>query len=346
MNIDVLDASPKDLIRANIKSDTGRKSGVSPLGRKSIKVVRECDPIMKERTKRLWEIFRYAASAYFLWGVARKKARAIVMMKSFLYTVGEWARVRYSMTKLRRNITILQRGGRRFLALKRERCAIMSQEWQRVEDLHLAIHFKALSAKSIAEMKKAHLEKKAGKEGTLKHKLAKAKQLHDEKTNSISRMMSNQVDWKIYRIPPEHRSWVVSRYYMVLLRKKVNERKNIMAVVHELVEMHKDTMDFLKIFGADESEHHDLKHLARAHGAIKDTYEFWILSQDTTLDLIAYAAVHRLGNKTEPWRYHPSNQEISGLDNILHRTHVKNHADFLVVTEKRPAKTILKHLCV
>jgi hypothetical protein len=87
-------------------------------------------------------------------------------VREFLETVGEWARVRLSMSRLKNNIKILQRACRNFLATKRKRVDLMSKEWQRVEDIHLAAHFKELAEKTIQEEKQKVVDAKAREQNT------------------------------------------------------------------------------------------------------------------------------------------------------------------------------------
>lgn len=330
--------TPRAIIRSSRKT-VPVKQVVSPCSRKSLKTV-TCDPKVQERARKALLIFRYAVSAQVLWSMALKKRNATYIMKNFLSTIGEWARMRSSMTKLRTNITILQRGSRQFLALKRKRCEIMLREWQRVEDRGLAVHFNALAEKSIEDLKKAAVEAKAGPEGTIKHMMAMQNKNNDKTTNAIAKMMKDQVDWKIYRIPVKQRKAVASRYYMVQLKKKVNGNRHILTVVQEVVQAHRDTLGFLGEFGADASQANDLKNMATAQN--KDpthAAEFWQLSEETMLGLIAFAA-HQLGLKSaEPWRNHPANQEITGMHNPMYRPELKGHSangnDFLGMMGER-----------
>jgi hypothetical protein len=330
-----LQGTPRGIIRSSRKAQA-EKVVASPTARKSIKTVRECDPKVKERAKRALTIFRYAASVYVLWGMAQKKRRSISIMKDFLYTTGEWARVRLSISRLARNIVKLQRGSRQFLTLKRKRCDLMSKEWKRIENKYLSVHFKAMADKSIEDAKRAAVEKKAGPEGSIKHKMAMQNKKNDEKQNQIERMMKAAMDWTSFRIPQKERKQVISRFYMVQLKKKVTETQNLMAVVHECVQNHRETLGFLQEFGASETQANDLKLMACQATQIKSPAVFWELSEDTTLDLIAYGA--HIMPYVDHWRDHPAIREIQGLDNHMYRPHVKakGHNDFLSMMGAKP----------
>jgi len=328
----------KAMIRGSRKTVAEKTVANPAASRKTVTIKRECDPKVREHAMRALKIFRYAVSVTVLWNMDQKKRKAVAHVKHFLNTCGEWARMRLSMTKLRNNVKVLQRGCRQFLVSKRKRVDLMSKEWQRVEDTYLPKHFKALAEKTIQEQQQRQAEKLAGKnaEGSVKMQMAIQRQKTDAASLKIQKMMQGQIDWKMYRIPAKERRTVLSRYYMVCLKQKVNSTGNLMHAVHELVASHQETLGFLRLFGADESQARDMKSLAREKAATgatdKGVGNFWHLSEETTLDLIAFAA-HKMprtdeqtGGKTQ-WRDHPANREITGMENPMYRHVVKSKGD-------------------
>jgi len=337
------DPTPRAIIRGTrrVMSEKSVGSG-TVVARRSIKSLREnCDPKVHERAMEATRIFRYAVSVHVLAGICRKKRKAIAIASTVIEAIGEWARVRQMMTRLTNNVKILQRAARQFLALKRKRCDLMSKEWQRVEDSHLEVHMNKLAKKTIQDEKNKAVEAKAGPEGSIKQKMAMQKNNANKDSKLIEKMMLNNVHWIQYRIPSQDRKAVLSRFYMVHMKKKIVQTQNLIAVVHDIVQMHKDTLGFLKEFGASETQGNDLKPMAtRIDGHRERPSEFWVLSEDTALDLIAFAAQRM--PKTDPWRDHPANREISGMDNPMYRPRLKAHKsgkahDILgMMGEKRP----------
>jgi len=249
-------------------------------------------------------------------------------MKSFCVSLGEWTRVRKSMYDLKSNVKALQRACRYFLAAKRKRCEMMSKEWQQVEDAYLSTHFTALADKAIEEEKMREVEKKAGPEGSIKHQRAKKKMHSQQLSCEITQLKKDQVDWKMYRLPAEERRATISRYYMVQLKKKIRQKRNLFDVVRGVVKLHHETLGFLKEFGADESQALDLKSIATSHVGFNRRQhhhpDFWHLTEESTLDLIAFTA-HKSKNdrQGEHWHNHPANVEISGMPNPMYRPKVK-----------------------
>jgi len=301
------------------------KNDESPKAKKVVKVVIEVDPVVRATAMRALATFRYAVSVVVLWRISLKKREAMDRMRSFVDSLGEWSRMRNSIARLKANVKILQRACRHFLVTKRKRCEVMSKEWQRLEDVHLSSHFANLAAKSIEEEKFKDLGKKEGPEGSIRHKRAKQKLQSDKVANEISSMMMDQIDWKAYRIPAKERRATIARYYIVQLKKKIKQKRNLLECVEGVVKLHQETLGFLKEFGADESQALDLKDLATEQMAKGRRHhhqvDFWHLSEDRTLDLIAFAA-HQLP-KEGPWRDHPANQEISGMSNPMYRPRIK-----------------------
>jgi len=332
-------AQTESLVSA-VRGSRKAKSLPVRINQQKRKAQRECDPKVHGGALRGLQIMRYVVSCRVLWGIVQKKRNAIQKVKTIAYAIGEWTRLRHGMATLMGNIKVLQRGARQFLALKRKRCEIMSKEWQQIEDKHLEKYFKHLAEKTIKEEALRAAELKAGAEGkgTIKHKMAIAKASTDSKQNMINKLMKENIDWKMYRIPPKERRTVLSRYYMAQLRKKVLDCQHIMRVVSDLVQFHKNTLGFLKEFGADEGTAQDLKSLATAQKKGHRPAEFWQINEDICLDLIAFAA-HGMPD-ADPWRSHPAMREINGMDNPMFRHYVKASASqkdiFGRMGEQRP----------
>jgi len=261
---------------------------------------------------------KYAVSVHVLWGITQKKNRAAKTLRVILKTLGEWTRIKHSMTKLRQNIITLQRGARQFLALKRRRCDIMAKEWARVEDKFLDHHFTLFAEKLMndddVDKAKSKKHKRDGDDGlSLAMQKAKSKQNWEK----ISKMMKEHVNWWQYRIPQQEKYLVLSRYYVVNLKKKIQSTEGVMVAVRGVVAYHRETMGFLKEFGVSESQVQDMKSMATQRIKKKSAGDFWHLTEDVALNLIAFAA-YKMPDE-EPWRNHPSIREIRDMDNLMYR---------------------------
>lgn len=293
------------------------------------------DPKAHKRAVRRWNIARLAVYAHYLYSTIKKKRDAIGKVKSFVAFFGEWARVRLSMQRLSTNIRILQSSCRHFLSSKKKRCELMAKEWQRVEDKHLAPFFKALAQQALMEQT---LKEARAKEGTVKAELALKKQ----KNNVVRNMMKESIDWKQFRIPKEERKAVLGRFYIVNLKKKIRNQQHLYRVVQEVVRKHNETVGFLRKFGADAAHARDLRNMALGASALENgaeaqtKAEFWHLTEERALDLIAFAAHQK--RSTDPWHNHPSN--FDRPDNRMYRPALKTsggEGDILgMMTEARP----------
>merc|ERR1712194_301503 len=76
------------------------------------------------------------------------------MVRGVLLQLGEWARVKKTISRLIASVKVLQRTFRVFQTIKRARCAKVEKEWQRVEDYHLQAYFRLYAQKIDEEQKK------------------------------------------------------------------------------------------------------------------------------------------------------------------------------------------------
>jgi hypothetical protein len=277
----------------------------------------ELDVQGRERVCRGWEVARFAACAVFLFHHVKRKNASAEIIKGILANLGEWSRVRNSIRKLSQNMHVLQRASRNFLSSKKQRCDFMCKEWQRIEDYHLRLHCTQLAAKMIGDIKQQEAIKSAKTHAPGYKRPDHAIQVDNE----MHQLMQEHADWTICRIPADVRRSVIARFYLSQLRKSTKGRLNLLAAVSEVVKFHKDSSGFLKSFGADESHAADLKSMTRERHAAAELnhHEFWRLTEDTALDLIAWAA-HSLRHK-KPWQDHPAHFDRPG--NSMYRPHLK-----------------------
>lgn len=275
------------------------------------------DSAASQRAQRHWRILRCAASLIFLSVLVRSKKRSIIIVKSVLKNLGEWSRMQRSIRTLIKNVTSLQRGGRQFLASKRKRCDAIEKDWQRIENRLLPIIIMQFAQQALVEKMDDEV-KDAMKHDKNIYRLqsVKSKVEHDE-LNKLMMSTVGSLEWRRYRIPCKDRKEVVSRYYMVLLKKRVKNRQNLYGTLQHIVRNQREMHIFFSQFGAESaSAKLGLESLTLPAAAADHVrLDFWHLSEDTILDLIALAAQRLRGQ--EPWRDHPANRDVPG--NIMFR---------------------------
>merc|ERR1719265_1490630 len=107
---------------------------------------------LQARAQKMWKLLRGVTMVFIVYLQHKKRSISIEIAKSFIMQLGEWARVRTATKRLNHRVRLLQRAFRASVTLKRQRCAILSNQWQRVEDNTLQAYFKKYSRKIMDEM--------------------------------------------------------------------------------------------------------------------------------------------------------------------------------------------------
>lgn len=282
------------------------------------RVVYRCPTEIKTQVKRRWTLLRGVTKLLLVWLVHVKRTRRIETVKGVLTQFGEWSRVKHAMIKLSNDVRKLQRAARAFLALKRQRCDLILADWKRVEDEHLVKYFKLYTelvvedAHRTAEGRRPFLKSRINpEEADIFETIQKEFGLDSHKgTGGDHSLAMRTVDWKPFKIPRAPRKHMVSRYYMVQLRRHVLGRTNVMDVFRKALERQKDMVHFLQSLGADvtNSESLDTDEVL----LIKAPAFVWRPSEDVMLNLIALAAQDLMLAAVLPFRDHGSRKDIKG----------------------------------
>merc|ERR1712217_200521 len=109
------------------------------------------------------------------------------------------------------------------------------------------------------------------------------------------------------RIPPKTRKEMISRYYMVQLKKHVRNQKAFISTVKTAVSNEKELVQFLKMFGADDSQIQDTQPQILPQSDVS-SLPFYHFNEDTALQLIAISA--QFLAREDPWQDHPANKDV------------------------------------
>lgn len=304
-----------------------------------MEVVKEVDPEVKKRVKKLWSTVRGVVNYLKVYFGHQRVLNSVNIIQLFVKQLGEWARIRKTIRVISKRVTALQKTCRDFLTTRRTRCDIMLKEFQRIEDGYLKGFFKLYTLRVIEEHELQKLQdshhRPPGKHHTATQK--EVSQVHmshsihtlrgedlvqnpqgskkirfdllHQQTNNI--VESSGVDWKSLRIPPDVRKALIYRFYMVTLSKHVQARNNLLQSVQLTVRYQRDLMRFLTCFSG--------KNQPKAGGAFgtetlpKDYYchmplpEFWHLSEELVIELISLAA-QTLRPRYPRFAEHPANK--------------------------------------
>jgi len=260
----------------------------------------------RKRVQRRWLLARFAGSVFFLYRLMLRKRHASKIVVAFLRQLGEWSRLQHTMQGIIRNLKILQRSCRAFLATKRSRCEMMSKDWQRIEDQHLAVTMQMFAQQALQDQIKELAVAKTGAGGQ-QNKVAMKRAMARVESSPMIKLKQqavDNIDWRQFRVPRKERMEMIAKYYMVRMRKRVNGTKNLLSVVQNVVRSQRELVHFLQQFGAGEQQAAELSELTIGYQLPLPQREFWRLSEDTILDLIALS-VQPL-RQTTPFQDHPA----------------------------------------
>merc|ERR1719198_602395 len=287
---------------------------------------------LKARVKKLWRLLRGVTMVFIVFLKHRRRRKAVIVVKDFVSHLGEWARVRAATKRLNQKIRLLQCAFRTSASLKRQRCELLSKQWQRVEDKTLQQYFKMYSTKIMTEMQAtAEGVEISPRTGTRRFNASITPGDRKKAAEFIRLMMhsakisgSNQndfanaaIDWKSYRIPSSDRMSVIGQYYMMNLRNHVLRRQRLFKALEMSYQNHKEMVGFLQQLGADTTQGTvAFDAAAPTQEPAKEVVmqrEFWHMTEEKTLELIAIAA-QALAD-VPPMHDHPANKDIPESSN-------------------------------
>jgi len=281
------------------------------------KAVKTATPISHDsaRAQKFWGRARALTKVLGLFALVNRRNRSIELVKSIMSQVGEWARMRSACGRAVRSARLVQAAWRQFAATKKKRCDAMARMWQRIEDHHLSAYFKDIAEQLLQE-------RVDDVQGSTKRKkiLSVQEKQSLEVLDYVHKQLEEKevaLDWKSYRIPPQERRNILSRFYSAHMQKHASSKRNFMAAVKAAIASQMEEIRFLKMFGHDhvatrnEDTGGNLEVvLPSGHKKQVQTQQaFWHISEQRALQLIALGA-QSLSHE-EHFQDHPANKDLS-----------------------------------
>jgi len=263
----------------------------------------------------------------------RKRNRSMEIVKAFTEQLGEWARIRNAVTKFHTKIRLLQGKCKEFLYNKRRRCALMEEKFQRIEDTKWPRYFTAYS-KRIMQQRKDDLEPKKiykTKHGSGDQEANNRAAFYEEMSRTV------KIDWENFKIPSVLRKVLISRLYMLMLRKRARMQGDFMTAALKNLRSQKETTSFLTgNYGVSEEEatavaFHAGMYVVDTGSTPFATSTWWMLSDEMAYELMAFAAYSLIESSVASgtkvvWAEHPCCKDNPG--NVYHRTSWAVQPDF------------------
>eukprot|EP00411_Alexandrium_monilatum_P041004 CAMPEP_0175413182 /NCGR_PEP_ID=MMETSP0095-20121207/43021_1 /TAXON_ID=311494 /ORGANISM="Alexandrium monilatum, Strain CCMP3105" /LENGTH=392 /DNA_ID=CAMNT_0016712213 /DNA_START=51 /DNA_END=1229 /DNA_ORIENTATION=+ len=262
---------------------------------------RSAQEVRQARGRALWA----AARAVMRWVAVlvkvRHRNRACDVVKAAIMQCGEWLRLKLAMNRLMVTVTSVQHWARHYLALKHQRMEVLQAQWQRIEDAKLEA-FGLCSAQSLGS---SAAEAQQAKKTAMQQRL---------REGSLKR-----IDMKSFRIPPQERRAILSRYYCVALRKRLRIQTGIVVVMRRVVQSQREVANYLRQFDADlttspslaVSEDQDRQGVAQRDSFVQFP-PWWHLTEDVAVQLIALCAQDLRERGVKGFDDHPSQSELPG----------------------------------
>mmetsp|Transcript_61553 Transcript_61553/g.146856 ORF Transcript_61553/g.146856 Transcript_61553/m.146856 type:complete len:902 (+) Transcript_61553:152-2857(+) len=287
------------------------------------------EEVLEARRQKALQAWRHARNVCWMasvgWRVLERH-RSVDIIKAYLAGIGEWSRLKHCWRRLVDGVTNLQRKCREFRVRKTRRCDEIAREWQRVEDHHLSIYFKAYTEKVIMESVRKR-EEAVKKRGAIRRHamgadswaLVRTALKDDSRTRSAL-----VVDWHSFRIPEDFRKKVIGLFYTATLRRHIFSQAHLHSIVKQKLQHHMEVQRLVRQFGRlagdeapaaviDTNFKQNMQDLKKEAIERRPQERFWHVSEDMCMNLIAHAA--RAMPEIDPSRKrlyeeHPSNSTV------------------------------------
>mmetsp|Transcript_52261 Transcript_52261/g.122338 ORF Transcript_52261/g.122338 Transcript_52261/m.122338 type:complete len:792 (+) Transcript_52261:35-2410(+) len=321
-------------VKALMADDPGQaKHSHLPLGhleqRKTVRCKTLClsnrEQARHSRAGQRLSIFRSAVQLILLLNRVIRKSHSIKLVKAFCLNIGEWARIRNAIHRMITSVRILQKMFRAWIFVKKKHCEQLAKEWQRIEDHALMNCFKQYAQAILEELQQkqkenhlndAHLKiffaKQVGKGrlGRTQLPLSQIMQhLNNAGSTSMEHNITNLVDWKAYRVPAEIRRQAINSFYMKQLKRHVRLKRALEDTIKAEVQNHMEINQYLKQFGTHQRSTHVM--ISAPARQIPDLPQWWEMSEDKCLEMIASAAQLLAADDVEPFAEHPVNRDFA-----------------------------------
>jgi len=225
------------------------------------------------------------------------------VVKDFYTRLIDFRCMKQKMAALNAKVRLLTKVCRRFVVKKNQWCDQASKHWIQFEDHHLSRYFKEYEQRILDETSEEP-----------------AKSSSKTKINPGSAPMT---DWKKFRIPVAERRFALGRWYLLKLRRKVQNMKGWTELLDVISERRREVQHFLALCGFDDASEHraTAEHLDPAAnepvvpsspgGAAVSAR----ITEQEALELIALSAQEL--RDTPPFQDHPSNKDAPAVQEGL-----------------------------
>ncbi|CAJ1343238.1 unnamed protein product [Effrenium voratum] len=247
----------------------------------------------RKRTRRRLVIMQAVGRWIMVGRRVRWRSYNIDIIKVTLGQLGEWARVKSAMKKAVASVRHIQQNARRFLAVKRERCKQIAQEWDRVEDHSLERFYDRFAVKLFKDnfSQAERPARSKGRRGAFK--------------DMMSAVKGVAFNWRAFKVPAAVRARLISAFYMIRLRTKVRSTSDLLKTVKMVLAKHRELNGFLSFFGSSMSGE-------ESFSRPKTNASWWIMPESTVLYLMGLAAQSLQARQVSPFEDHPCHKDLPG----------------------------------
>lgn len=185
----------------------------------------------------MWGVIRGVLAMTWLLHRVREKHWAADGIRQFLQQVEQVGILKARARHLKNEIIKVQGVCRRFLSRKRQWVKSISETWTSLEDSHLSMYaVRGFDGQSAARRKI----------------MADDLSSPDAKRAAAA---PEELKWRVLKIPANTRKFMLGRWYMRQLRKKVQAHKTWQQCMEAGVSQRKDIQQYLKLCGLEDQAH-------------------------------------------------------------------------------------------
>lgn len=242
-----------------------------------------------------WGVFRGLFWVVWLLHYVRRRRWAADAMRSFCISMGEGRRLIGAVRRTNNSVRRVQRVCRSFMARKHRWCEQQGRAWSQYED-HNLLQYHELCEQAY------HYEQRAKADV---HLDVSSSQMTLGQT--LRKSWHHRFNWKVFRIPTAHRRFVLGRWYIGQLMKKVRSRAAWETTVDEANEQHKDIQHFYRLCGFEVTDGSCDVSVSMKCQRRQASSSSLHLGERDVVELIGIAA-QELRN-VSPFQHHPANRD-------------------------------------
>eukprot|EP00930_Biecheleria_cincta_P040627 TRINITY_DN27829_c0_g1_i1.p1 TRINITY_DN27829_c0_g1~~TRINITY_DN27829_c0_g1_i1.p1 ORF type:complete len:864 (+),score=223.10 TRINITY_DN27829_c0_g1_i1:314-2593(+) len=267
--------------------------------------------LLQKRIRVLRASMKAASRWVLLFRRTRKRNEMAEVIKLTMREFGEWARVKLVMKKTVASVRKIQAISKEFLARKKQRCRIIEQEWQRIEDKNLEQFFFKNSQQLIKEQMTQAEENPRGNLAQNARARQMQKGFFEGMLNAV-KQGELAINWKTFRIPAHLRQKVISGHYMGQLRTRVRTTSDLLKTTKMVLAKHRELVGFLQKLGGSVEDGEGSSFLGQDLPNRSKVVAYWHVPEETMLCLIGLAAQILKATDVAPFEGHPANKDLPG----------------------------------